>query len=1294
MAKVMGTVKSIIGEATATAADGTVRKLQVGDQVFTDDVISTSALGSVQIALVGGQTVECGNDASIAMNDFVIGAGLNVALAAVEGTPPAAPPAAPPGADIAALQAAIAAGADPSQVAEATAAGGAPGAGGAEGGGTRSIVVLEQGNESQVVSAGFNTEGAGITFPSPEFELLPETESPPLPVPVVSVSVEVRLEVEEPGSPGGGGDGGIPSLGGNAVSLIEGTNGAQPPKIVNFIITLDQAYDQDVQVTYVIVPGTATPGEDFNANLGPVTVTIPAGQTQIVVPVEIVQDHFVEGDETFSIVLTDAVNATINPASNSAVVTIVDDDTAPVANDDTNWAQEDLAVSASGNVLVSQAHAGAPSGSFGDAADTDDDGDALTVTTTGTFVGTYGTLVLNADGSYTYTLNNDLPAVQGLGVGQTLTDTFSYTVTDGYNDPASAMLTITIFGTNDGPVATANVNAVTEDTQLVATGNVLTDDDSFGVDFDVDGDDLVVTNGGTIELTYGTLVLNADGSYTYTLNNDLPAVQALGVGQTLTDVYVYEISDGQGGTDSATLTITINGTNDGVTITGLTTEGADHTVFENDLPGGSSPDASGLTQSGSFTIEAKDGISTVQVGGVTLTLEQLLNLGSAPVTISSAYGDLVLDGYTPGATGGQYGGTVSYQYTLNTNVDNDSQAGATDTEYADAFTVVVTDRDGSSDSATLTVVIVDDVPSISITGGDGTVVEGNTIANGAWVKVNGADGGVVKVVVNGVEYNLDEAIDTGKGMLTVKSDLTWEFVAANNLDNTVVQSVSFDLKITDADGDFASDSHTITITDGAGPLGGSTVALSVEEDDLPAGSDTTPEPLSASDGLTFTAGSDDIVSIVFGATGGIAVSGVEDGTVIVWTVSEGGRVLTGSIGGTDVMRLELTGATSVAAGASGTATVTATLLAAFPHDSMPDADSLSITGIVVVATDTDGDSATGSVAVTVADDQPTVSAVGGTIENDAGETLTGLLPYDMNADGLGFLNLSNPIVTSNGQPLTLTSNGHTVVYQLVDENGDGVQELKAYADVDGNGLDEGDTLVFTLAPTGGAEGSYTLQMHDVIDLPVPTVTLSFSGITAGGPIDEINVAGKLLISTVFPASDDLNANQGFIGINNNIMNGPQGRSGGESVRYEFGTVTATGTPNDFNVAHETVNGVQFTIFDVGNGTDAFKWTAFKSGSQVGTGTISFELDSGALTPAINVLGGYDTLILEVTAGDFKIGGVSYNVLGDAQDVNLNIAFSGADGDGDAFSGAINVTITAGDGTVDQAVQTLLNQNNM
>ena len=62
--------------------------------------------------------------------------------------------------------------------------------------------------------------------------------------------------------------------------------------------------------------------------------------------------------------------------------------------------------------------------------------------------GTYGTFALNADGNWTYSANNSQAAIQQLGAGQTLTDSFTAVSKDG---TATQTVSITITGTNDTP---------------------------------------------------------------------------------------------------------------------------------------------------------------------------------------------------------------------------------------------------------------------------------------------------------------------------------------------------------------------------------------------------------------------------------------------------------------------------------------------------------------------------------------------------------------------------------------------------------------------------------------------------------------------------------------------------------------------------------------------------------------------------------------------------------------------------------------------------------------------------
>src|SRR5437870_2065318 len=91
--------------------------------------------------------------------------------------------------------------------------------------------------------------------------------------------------------------------------------------------------------------------------------------------------------------------------------------------------------------------------------------------------GTYGTLHLNADGSYTYTLDNSNPAFQTLPDAATSSYSFPHPPTATHFPYTTLFRSITVTGTNDAPVAVADTNSVTEDTPPNPVGgNVLTND--------------------------------------------------------------------------------------------------------------------------------------------------------------------------------------------------------------------------------------------------------------------------------------------------------------------------------------------------------------------------------------------------------------------------------------------------------------------------------------------------------------------------------------------------------------------------------------------------------------------------------------------------------------------------------------------------------------------------------------------------------------------------------------------------------------------------------------------------
>jgi len=105
-------------------------------------------------------------------------------------------------------------------------------------------------------------------------------------------------------------------------SLTESTGGGA----MQFPVRLDRASGRTVSVGYASADGTATGGADYTAVNG--TLTFAAGVTEAAISVPVTDDTDDEDQETFTITLQDAVNATVDPAANQATGTISD----PVPN--------------------------------------------------------------------------------------------------------------------------------------------------------------------------------------------------------------------------------------------------------------------------------------------------------------------------------------------------------------------------------------------------------------------------------------------------------------------------------------------------------------------------------------------------------------------------------------------------------------------------------------------------------------------------------------------------------------------------------------------------------------------------------------------------------------------------------------------------------------------------------------------------------------------------------------------------------------------------------------------------
>jgi VCBS repeat-containing protein len=241
---------------------------------------------------------------------------------------------------------------------------------------------------------------------------------------------------------------------------------------------------------------------------------------------------------SLAIILLALSGLTLAPAQSASAA-----DPCPIAVADTNSVTAEVVIdTATGNVLTN---------------DSSPQGYALTVTNAGPAIAlSHGALDLNADGSYTYTLNNALTSVNDLPLGSTLTDTYTYAISDGHGGTASTTLTITIHGTEQPPVANPDTNTIAADAAPdTVTGNVLSNDTDPNAT-----DTLTVTTTATQTGTYGTLTLGANGAYTYTLNEANATVAVLTTTEHVNDVFTYSISDGRGGVDSSTVDITINGT--------------------------------------------------------------------------------------------------------------------------------------------------------------------------------------------------------------------------------------------------------------------------------------------------------------------------------------------------------------------------------------------------------------------------------------------------------------------------------------------------------------------------------------------------------------------------------------------------------------------------------------------------------------------------------------------------------------------------------------------------------------
>ena len=507
------------------------------------------------------------------------------------------------------------------------------------------------------------------------------------------------------------------------------------------------------------------------------------------------------------------------------------------------------------------------------------------VTTVGqTFTGAYGTLTITSIATdeigYSYTLTSAAD-------GDAASEAFAISVTDLDGDVANGSLTIDIV--DDEPQAADDVDSVQAGDAIAADGNVLTgvggsDPNATDGAADVQGaDGAVVTDvafegaagtlGAALQGTYGALILNSDGSYSYTLDEANEDIIGLDGSETVTETFEYTITDADGDPSTAALTITIRGRNDGVTLSGLNPEGVEAIVSEANLDNGSNPESSELIRTGCFDFEAADGLAALTIGGVALFDGDII----PGVTITTDHGVLTITDFVPlyDAAGDVVGGTISYSYELTDNLLLHS--GALDAALTESFAIVVTDSDGSVATSSLDVSILDDVPVA--TADEGDVGEGDTLYVDALAgllanDVPGADEGTILGVraalgdLTGTASGGVGAVVTGLyGKLTVASDGSYSYVSNPNIVPPAGASDVFVYTLRDGDGDVSTTTLSINLSDSG--LTTSPLDLAVFEAALPDGSD----PDSADEAV-----SGDLNDSVSGGTGPFTFALVGSGT--------------------------------------------------------------------------------------------------------------------------------------------------------------------------------------------------------------------------------------------------------------------------------------------------------------------------------------------------------------------------------------------------------------------------------
>ncbi|WP_233462326.1 retention module-containing protein [Aeromonas caviae] len=940
-------VSSVEGNVQILLADGSSRPLQPGEILQPGARLNIADDAKLMLAPYDDKPAE-GNGVPAGTEMPPEGQSSSSVANHQQGSPEVSP-------EIAALQQSILQGVDPTKNFEASAAGGAPAAGGGGGiggvagaSGNGGFVVIDRIGDATIAEAGFDTGYDTLIDQNvlQEDDLLPENQLDDQDESAVTqedqaISGNVLDNSNNPDGP----------LDTSVISYSWGSNqgiaaGVESTLdgIGTLIINADGSYTFTPALNYTgpvpAVNYTVTDGDDTNDSTLTITIT-PVDE-----PVSL-NGLQVEGGE----LVLDEAALPDGSAPDGAALTKSSTFTFNAADGVQSLTLGGVTLISNGQVLTTFPQ-GIPSPL----------GNQLLVTGV-----SYNPVTGVGSVTYSYTLNDNETHNKSANDGA-LTESFNVVLTDLDGDTTSAGLDVVVL--DDVPTAVSDVNlTVASENNLVLNGNVITND--------VQGADGAAVTAGTLSGTYGSLVLNANGTYTYTLNPNDGDFKALTGGGVGSEVFTYTLTDADGDVSTATLTLTIKNDDDGVTITNLTPkgEGGDAKVYEDDLlatrgeneSAGSDSSKESTTVTGDFTISAPDGVKTLSVGGINIVVNGVV-AGFPLSGVTTPLGNtLTITGYNPAT------GLVSYSYTLNDNEAHPTANG--NNSLFEDFAVSLVDSDGDSASNTLSVQIVDDVPTAnddadSATEGVFTPVTGNVITGagtiggtaGAGVDVMGADGAAISQVVSS-NGNSDSNPAGGftvtglYGTLTMGLDGEYSYtLTAASVPVGASEVFTYTLK----DGDGDTDPATLTINiaqDTRVPvltIGNATV----DEEGLPEGTAASGNSEIFNGSFTINTQGENLTTLTIG---GQAYNLTSGGSQTLINNTEGMLTVTGVSGPT-----------------AGVYTVNYTYTLkdnVLTHNVQGNSDTANGPSFVVSATDASGDSGTGNLQVVISDDAPIANAV-------------------------------------------------------------------------------------------------------------------------------------------------------------------------------------------------------------------------------------------------------------------------------------------------------------------------------